>query len=368
MDGTTNDLGHYKVTGYYEDEPITDETQPITYTPSNESFKLTDNFGWGSAYVYAWDADGNAIGGEWPGTAQAETVTNGYGETQFICYVPEGAVGVILNNGNGAQTEDITDFSYDGYWMDGTKNDLGHYKVTGYYEDEPITDETQPITYTPSNESFKLTDNFGWGAAYVYAWDADGNAIGGEWPGTAQAETVTNGYGETQFICYVPEGAVGVILSNGNGAQTEDITDFSYDGYWMDGTKNDLGHFKVTGYYEDAPIEPVTDDTEPTDPPVPAGSFLLTDNFGWGSAYVYAWDADGNAIGGEWPGTAQAETTTNEYGETQFICHVPEGAVGVILSNGNGAQTEDITDFTHAGYWMDGSKNDLGHFLVTAWD
>ena len=94
----------------------------------------------------------------------------------------------------------------------------------------------------------------------------------------------------------------------------------------------------------------------------------LTDNFGWGSAYVYAWDADGNAIGGEWPGAAQAETTTNGYGETQFICHVPEGAVGVILSNGNGAQTEDITDFTHAGYWMDGSKNDLGHFLVTAWD
>ena len=94
----------------------------------------------------------------------------------------------------------------------------------------------------------------------------------------------------------------------------------------------------------------------------------LTDNFGWGSAYVYAWDADGNAINGEWPGAAQAETTTNGYGETQFICYVPEGAVGVILSNGNGAQTEDITDFTHAGYWMDGSKNDLGHFLVTAWD
>ena len=134
----------------------------------------------------------------------------------------------------------------------------------------------------------------------------------------------------------------------------------------MDGSKNDLGHYLVTGYYEDDPIP--SSDTEPTDPPVPSGSFKLTDNFGWGSAYVYAWDADGNALNGEWPGAAQAETTTNDYGETQFICYVPEGAVGVILSNGNGAQTEDITDFTHAGYWMDGSKNDLGHFLVTAWD
>ena len=131
----------------------------------------------------------------------------------------------------------------------------------------------------------------------------------------------------------------------------------------MDGTKNDLGHYVVTPFGgEIIPTDPI-----PTDP-TPAGSFLLTDNFGWGSAYVYAWDADGNAINGEWPGAAQAETTTNDYGETQFICYVPEGAVGVILNNGNGAQTEDITDFTHAGYWMDGSKNDLGHFLVTAWD
>jgi hypothetical protein len=97
-------------------------------------------------------------------------------------------------------------------------------------------------------------------------------------------------------------------------------------------------------------------------------TFLLTDNFGWGTAYVYAWDDDGNEMNGSWPGSAQAETQVNDYGETQFVCHVPAGAKGVILSNGNGAQTEDITDFTHAGYWMDGSKNNSGHFIVKAWD
>ena len=97
------------------------------------SIPLTNNCGWGSAYVYAWDADGNELYGAWPGSNQAETVTNDYGETQFRCYVPEGAVGVILNNGNGAQTEDITDFgTYEGYWMDGTKNAQGHYIVTGW--------------------------------------------------------------------------------------------------------------------------------------------------------------------------------------------------------------------------------------------
>ena len=40
-------------------------------------------------------------------------------------------------------------------------------------------------------------------------------------------------------------------------------------------------------------------DPEPTDPVPSDVSFLLTDNFNWGKAYVYAWDADGNAICGE---------------------------------------------------------------------
>ena len=129
------------VLGYdtYDNPVIVDpttggNTDPTTGGNTEQvSFLLTDNFGWGSAYVYAWDANGNAINGEWPGAAQAETLTNEYGETQFRCYVPAGAVGVILNNGKGAQTEDITDFgTYDGYWMDGTKNAQGHYLVTGW--------------------------------------------------------------------------------------------------------------------------------------------------------------------------------------------------------------------------------------------
>ena len=120
---------------------------------------------------------------------------------------------------------------------------------------------------------------------------------------------------------------------------------------------------------------PQPDPTEAPEPTTPDGpiTFLLTDNFGWGSAYVYAWDANGTALCGEWPGAAQAETITNGYGETQFRCTVPEGAVGVILNNGKTGsecqQTEDITDFgQYEGYWMNGTKNSQGHYLVTGWN
>ncbi|MBR2731446.1 MAG: hypothetical protein IKD72_05620 [Clostridia bacterium] len=96
-------------------------------------------------------------------------------------------------------------------------------------------------------------------------------------------------------------------------------------------------------------------------------SFLLTDNFNWGQAYVYAWDANGDALLGDYPGT-QAETTTNDYGETQFIIRLPADAVGCIDNNNSGMLTEEITDFSYAGYWMDGSQNDQGHYCVTGWN
>ena len=256
------------------------------------SFLFTDNFGWGTAYVYAWDADGNPLLGEWPGSAQTETVINDYGETEFRCYVPAGAAGVIVNNGSGAQTEDITDFTYKGFYMNGSRDSMGHYRVTGWghqeineptEEPEYPTEEPEVPTEVPQiptvaptmapteaheyQYSFLFTDNFGWGTAYVYAWDADGNPLLGEWPGSAQTETVINDYGETEFRCYVPAGAAGVIVNNGSGAQTEDITDFTYKGFYMNGSRDSMGHYRVTGWGHQEINEPTEEPEYPTEEP-----------------------------------------------------------------------------------------------------
>ncbi len=476
-------------------------TQTEQVADSGVTFKLTDNFNWGSAKVYAWDANNNSLTGAWPGNINAQTTTNDYGERQFIITVPAGAVGVIVNNGNGAQTEDIKDFgSYEGYWMSGEQDNQGHYKVTGY---NPITQTTtaapqqgttaaQGATAAPSTGTitvyytdglgwgsanvyawdasdnalvgawpgkamtvseadngfgqkvykaeipantagivfnggngqtvdiktaiadgtqwyptgeydngnakveaiaapvqgttsapvegttaaaptgtvtFKLTDNFNWGSAKVYAWDANNNELTGAWPGNVNAQTTTNDYGERQFIITVPASAAGVIV-NHDGAQTEDIkTIGQFEGYWMDGTQNELGHYKVTGYN---PITPTGTTAAPqqgtTVAPTGTVTFKLTDNFNWGSAKVYAWDANNNELFGAWPGNVDAQKTTNDFGETQFIVTVPASAAGVII-NHDGAQTEDIkTIGQFEGYWMDGSQDDQGHYKVTGYN
>lgn len=104
------------------------------YVKVVSEFMLTDNLNWGTAYVYAWDANGGEPYGAWPGTLVTETVVNDMQETQFVIGVPDVAVGIVVNNGSGAQTVDITDFNYEGYWMDGTQDGQGHYNVIGYGE------------------------------------------------------------------------------------------------------------------------------------------------------------------------------------------------------------------------------------------
>ena len=104
------------------------------YVKVVSEFMLTDNLNWGTAYVYAWDANGGEPYGAWPGTLVTETAINDMQQTQFVIGVPDGAVGIVVNNGNGTQTVNITDFNYDGYWMDGTQDGQGHYNVIGYGE------------------------------------------------------------------------------------------------------------------------------------------------------------------------------------------------------------------------------------------
>lgn len=202
--------------------------------------RLTYNFQ-GPSYVFArnYDTGVQYATNGWSNFANPATLVNEKDLTATFdkMYVPAGEHTIYLQPGEG----DTYTLEYD-----------GPYKDPGTGSGTTPTTSTDPTTGGGGNTdevSFLLTDNFGWGSAYVYAWDANGTALCGEWPGAAQAETIVNGYGETQFRCTVPAGAVGVILNNGKGAQTEDITDFgTYEGYWMDGTKNSLGHYIVTGW------------------------------------------------------------------------------------------------------------------------
>ena len=107
---------------------------------------------------------------------------------------------------------------------------------------------------------------------------------------------------------------------------------------------------------------------ETTTTPQPSGNTIqFTDNQGWGTVYAYFFDANGNTVGSEWPGTQMGDPSDNGFGQTNYSVSVPSGATTVVFSNGNGAQTVD-TELGHTGYYTDGTKDDKGHFVTLSWD
>ncbi len=120
------------------------------------TFKFTDNQNWGSVYVYCWDANGKGIGEEWPGVAGRDAEVNGYGETFFTIDVPAGAVGCVVNDGKGNQTSDITDFTAEGYYTDGTKDAKGHFIAIPW----PGNDPTDPTATSAKEDSWYLWGSF----------------------------------------------------------------------------------------------------------------------------------------------------------------------------------------------------------------
>ena len=98
----------------------------------------------------------------------------------------------------------------------------------------------------------------------------------------------------------------------------------------------------------DEPIYP-EEPEQPVDPeePTPGYKLYLENVDGWEKVFVYAWDAEGTQILGEWPGVEMTEKETID--EVEYFAYTLSSelngkTISVIFNNGNnGKQTADIT-------------------------
>ena len=359
-----DEYGHFECNGFYDVREYYEiNALPPEEDKSDKVVKITDNFNWGKAYVFAWDDDGNELFESWPGKELEVKGMNEFGENYFEITVPYNASGFIINDGNGNQTVEVTDYKdCDGYWMDGTKDERGYYNVTGY-TDKPV--DNTDLEW--KEDFYSFYNSLGFEDVYIYAYDNDGVPLMGEWPGTALTDYQTE-YNMERYVLNIPEGAKGYIIHDNKGRQTEDIEDFTLYSFWLDGTKNDKGHFVVTQF--------IPQPTTPSSPTAPASQPECTEpeftydirfinSLDWENFYVYAWNENGEAIFGEWPGTKLSKTDLkNEYGQEFFVLYLPKDTCGFIVNNGNGEQSVDITYLYEIEYYLTGEKNDLGHYYV----
>ena len=256
-------------------------------------YKNTNN--WSTVNAYYW-SDSNKAMMAWPGTAMKNE-----GDGVYSIVIPEGVQYIIFNNGQ-AQTDDITLQGVNKIYENGSWSD---YKV--------VEDPEDPVEPVEGNIFFKNTAN--WSTVKAYYW-SDSNTKMTSWPGVEMTKVDGNIYGTT-----IPEDAQYVIFTNGSGAQTADITLTGlyklYDnGNWSDyGTK-----------------------TEKPEDPTPVGNYIYFKNTSnWSTVKAYYW-SDSNTKMTSWPGKAMK----NE-GNGVYSIELPKDAQYIIFTNGNGAQTSDIT-------------------------
>ena len=184
------------------DEPIYPEEpeQPVDPEEPTPGYKLyLENVdGWENVFVYAWDAEGAQILGEWPGVEMTDKET--IDEVEYFAYTLSSelngkTISVIFNNGNnGKQTADITGVEL-------TK-------------DNTFTNYVEPAK--PTETKLYLKPNANWmadGARFAaYLW---GDGVSAVWYDMTLVE------GETDiYVFTLPEGYANLIFCRMNPSTT----------------------------------------------------------------------------------------------------------------------------------------------------
>ena len=193
-------------------------------------------------------------------------------------------------------------------------------------------------------------------APNLYAWAGDGataKTLNGEWPGKKMStKTTIEG---VDYYMFVADGVekFNIILNNGSGAQTGDITDITATTF--------LSYDGGSGYkiLTDIPVpdpnpnpNPNPDpEPDPTPTPNPTGKFYVyfAAPTSWTTVKAWVWNhnnGDENYTGGNWPGEDCVKTSNKYNGMTVWMWEYKgdktDMPTNIIFNNGSGEQTKDL--------------------------
>ena len=214
-------------------------------------------------------------------------------------------------------------------------------------------------------------------APNLYAWVEGGEkakTLNGEWPGKKMStKTTIEG---VDYYMFVADGVekFNIILNNGSGAQTADITNitattfFSYDGGSGYKVLTDITAPDPTPNPNPNP----NPNPEPTPEPAPTGKFYayFAAPSSWTTVKAWVWNKDNgddNYTGGTWPGELCTKTSQTYNGMTiwkwEYNGEKTDKPTHIIFNNGSGEQTGDFI-FENGKCYDRGGVN--GSISVTA--
>ena len=265
---------------------------------------------WENAYVYFWYDNGTSNG--WPGT---KMVRDSYG--QFSLDIPGDISNVIINNGNGIQTVDLS--LNPGYesWVTLGELENGKYLAT------VSTAVASVVIHAKVPES--------WTTPMLHYW---GSTESSNWPGAAMTAEGDDGW----YSLEIPGTVTGVVVNNGTSDSTQThqtidqplipgkeawitIEDSCNPNY----TWTNNGH---TTYKYDA-VTTYSQETFTVDVKVPSG---------WGTPSLYYWYSNGSVTGVDWPGVQMSGPDDDGW----YSLDIPVGVTKIIVTDGANKQTVNI--------------------------
>ena len=163
---------------------------------------------WENVKAYGWYANTDtALLGAWPGTTITENAEHKNWYTVELSDLADNAgIGILFNDGNGSQTDDIIIEKSGEYWYDGK-----------LLTEAPADTWTDGSVETVSYEvTLHFANNLNWGSVNLYTWTVTGSNPTGSWPGTA-AGLDSDGFYSLNFTYEAPEGQGLNFIFNGSG-------------------------------------------------------------------------------------------------------------------------------------------------------
>ena len=200
-----------------------------------------------------------------------------------------------------------------------------------------------------AGETVYFRNSNNWSPVKAYVW-SDSNGEYKPWSGEEMTLFKDNVY---KYV--IPGDYNKIIFTNGNGAQTADLT-VPGDGYIYDGS-----NWSAYPEHGGTPTQPSTqpssgNNNNPTVDPNPDGNYVYVRNAaGWGKVNAYMWK-DGAGENAAWPGKAMESIGSNIYR------YNVTGNFNMIIFNDGGTQTDDM-QFPGANYLYDNKTGQWEQYI-----
>ena len=308
--------------------------------------------------LYVFNTNGAAPSSdytEWGGKQLKKTVTDADGYTWYYAsFEGLNSCNIILNNGNGSQTEDITNISGDAYII---YNGSNYYlNVTG------LTSHKSYLLFEPSVDRWYKTENGK--IAEMKLWvDGVGNflsftKIGGTNGGNpiflwSDDNTTVNNGTSMCFKRMNPDNSSSDQWNYSNNTYTKG--GYYYDNGWDNGIALSAQVDFLNLKYPDVPQQEFDDDATITSMATPVSEelYFYFENSSYGSPYAWVYSSTKTYGEHGWPGEALVEVVgTAANGNTVYRWTYPAGvAPGYIIFSNKGASQTGTFDFVNGGYY-----------------